>query len=255
MVNPDGLKRCPRCEQLKSAVDNFYKIKGSSDGYGSYCISCAKLKAIEHQKNNPELKKKYDRQTWLNSPERRAKAKQRAKEWIKKVPREILRAKARAYTAKYPEGTSASNANSRAKRLKLDGRYVTLTQWRRILIEWESKCAYCGEAAAEMDHIVTMAQRGLHDPANVVPACRACNAAKWSWDFIHFAAWKPLSPERVLRIWQHIEKHRGDAFPIDTAGYLGAICQVSATGVIETVGETPVPMLRGQQIIESKRGR
>jgi 5-methylcytosine-specific restriction endonuclease McrA len=56
---------------------------------------------------------------------------------------------------------------------------VTHTQWRAILAFYGDRCAYCGAGdRIERDHIVPVTRGGLHEPTNVVPACRRCNRDK-----------------------------------------------------------------------------
>ena len=44
--------------------------------------------------------------------------------------------------------------------------------------EFDHKCAYCGNGADGLDHIVPRYQSGSDDFANVVPACTSCNRWK-----------------------------------------------------------------------------
>jgi 5-methylcytosine-specific restriction endonuclease McrA len=40
-------------------------------------------------------------------------------------------------------------------------------------------CHWCGRPSTELDHVVAIADGGApYDTANLVPACRACNAAR-----------------------------------------------------------------------------
>lgn len=42
-----------------------------------------------------------------------------------------------------------------------------------------SRCAYCGATQdLTLDHVVPRVRGGGHEPANLVPACRSCNAKK-----------------------------------------------------------------------------
>jgi 5-methylcytosine-specific restriction endonuclease McrA len=56
---------------------------------------------------------------------------------------------------------------------------VTLEQVRELKMEYGGKCAYCRIADGnEIDHVVPLARGGRHEIANILPACRACNASK-----------------------------------------------------------------------------
>ena len=59
------------------------------------------------------------------------------------------------------------------------GRYSH--HWRsvtrpRILYRDRYRCAYCGGYATTVDHVVPLIEGGaMHDPANLVAACKPCN--------------------------------------------------------------------------------
>ena len=42
----------------------------------------------------------------------------------------------------------------------------------------EGPCVYCGDPADHIDHVRPIVYGGTNDLANLVPACRACNASK-----------------------------------------------------------------------------
>lgn len=64
-------------------------------------------------------------------------------------------------------------------RRKAGGRFTTV-QWRDKLALFDNRCAYCGEQSSklEVEHIVPIIKGGQHCDANIVPACRKCNAQK-----------------------------------------------------------------------------
>lgn len=49
---------------------------------------------------------------------------------------------------------------------------------RSVLARDGHRCQYCGRRAETVDHVVPRSRGGLHEWANVVAACRPCNAAK-----------------------------------------------------------------------------
>ena len=66
-------------------------------------------------------------------------------------------------------------------RSKYDAQIVDLTfaQWEQIKIDFNHCCAYCGsQTELEQDHVMPISKGGNHTSANIVPACRACNAKK-----------------------------------------------------------------------------
>lgn len=57
-------------------------------------------------------------------------------------------------------------------------------QWKRqrelVLARDSYECAYCGEAATEVDHIIPRAKGGGHELENLVACCKRCNGRKGS---------------------------------------------------------------------------
>ena len=49
-----------------------------------------------------------------------------------------------------------------------------------IYKDWDHKCAYCGDDATSLDHIVPKYKSGCSNRHNLVPACRRCNSNKAS---------------------------------------------------------------------------
>lgn len=55
---------------------------------------------------------------------------------------------------------------------------LQVTDWLRILTEFEMGCAYCGRPFETLDHIIPVSRGGGTTLTNVAPACRACNESK-----------------------------------------------------------------------------
>jgi 5-methylcytosine-specific restriction endonuclease McrA len=49
-----------------------------------------------------------------------------------------------------------------------------------IYIAWDYECAYCGDPATSLDHIVPRFKSGSSNRNNLIPACRRCNSNKAS---------------------------------------------------------------------------
>ena len=49
-----------------------------------------------------------------------------------------------------------------------------------IYKDWDYKCAYCGDAATSLDHVIPKFKSGCSSRHNLVPACRRCNSNKGS---------------------------------------------------------------------------
>lgn len=67
------------------------------------------------------------------------------------------------------------------------GKGITIEEWDAKIVEYNHRCAYCGERCAlTMDHIIPLSKGGEHSIENVVPACAKCNSKK-----LNFMNWKP----------------------------------------------------------------
>lgn len=96
--------------------------------------------------------------------------------------REKQRAYTRAYKLAHPEWVRAMSKRRQARIRGAKHVDLTLEQWREIQAAFHYRCAYCGKKTRrlEMDHITALATGGNHTPANIVPACRTCNAQKYT---------------------------------------------------------------------------
>ena len=81
------------------------------------------------------------------------------------------------------------------------GRGVTLAECNAILLSYAYACAYCGQwtEALTMDHRVPIARGGQHVAANIIPACRTCNAKKGTTTEEEFRARLNEGLQRGLR--------------------------------------------------------
>lgn len=74
---------------------------------------------------------------------------------------------------------AATYARRRKRRMAAVEHDLTDAQWLALLEAWGG-CAYCGGdgAALQKDCMLPISRGGRYTLANVVPACRACNASK-----------------------------------------------------------------------------
>jgi len=54
----------------------------------------------------------------------------------------------------------------------------------RIYAAWGGECAYCGQLAKSLDHVVPRHKGGMTIVENLVPACLSCNGHKGSDDWV-----------------------------------------------------------------------
>jgi len=76
-------------------------------------------------------------------------------------------------------GRAARYARKRKRRMARVEHDLTDRQWTALQAAWGG-CAYCGAAdpALQRDCVLPISRGGRYTLANVVPACRSCNASK-----------------------------------------------------------------------------
>jgi 5-methylcytosine-specific restriction endonuclease McrA len=57
---------------------------------------------------------------------------------------------------------------------------LTSLEWAAICAAWNGGCAYCGATGLPLqrDCVLPLSRGGRYTVANIVPACRSCNASK-----------------------------------------------------------------------------
>lgn len=68
----------------------------------------------------------------------------------------------------------------RARKLGASVIDFSADQWESLKERYGQRCAYCGIECESLtvDHVIPLIQGGQHIEANIVPACRSCNARK-----------------------------------------------------------------------------
>lgn len=87
--------------------------------------------------------------------------------------------RAAAHTRAWARRNGTERRHRRRVRI-LGGEYeaVSAAAWAAKLAAYEGRCAYCGDLATEVDHVVPLARGGGHMLDNLVPACQPCNRSK-----------------------------------------------------------------------------
>lgn len=77
------------------------------------------------------------------------------------------------------QNRSARAARRRTARLRRNVHDLLPGQWAALVGAWGG-CAYCGTTSTDLqrDCVLPISRGGRYTLANVVPACRACNASK-----------------------------------------------------------------------------
>ena len=85
-----------------------------------------------------------------------------------------------------------------AKESRRDNRWKKVRL--RILQRDSYTCAYCGDVANEVDHIIALKRGGSDDPDNLVACCRVCNIRKKDAPigvFLAQSSTPPVFPRRL----------------------------------------------------------
>lgn len=180
----DIMRSCTRCGEVKP-LDAFAKGR-STHGTHYYCRACMSgyQKELYRQNRDQEIARSAKWNKENASAVAAARRRQRA------ARREHFREYQKKWRAGNRDSSRALDANKRAKRRakKAGSVGVTAKQWRDIKEKCGHRCVYCGQRTIlTMDHVIPLSKGGLHEPANILPACRACNSRKGATDPIEHA--------------------------------------------------------------------
>jgi len=122
---------------------------------------------------------------------------------------ERYRAAGRAWAKANPETCAANRHRRRARVKEATSPLICVTAEaitkRKALIKG---CAYCGaDEKLTLDHVVALADGGLHVPSNIVGACGRCNSSKQDKPV---EAWFRAQPFFSEQRWQRIQTITGN---------------------------------------------
>lgn len=222
----DGHKFCPACNQ-NLPTDKFYTVRRrSGDGLAGHCKTCASKKAMEWQRANPEADEairkrrletiKAERPNW--SEEKKAQHNERGKKRYRENLehcREIARRSKQKEKDNDPETFRAKSAMQCGRRRCNINGYptdITIEDWRKLLMVFDRKCAFCGGKPKlfDLDHVIPINLGGFNVVGNIVPICRPCNSQKSRYDPFKFAKESGVDLRAILEK----AKIRESAFPI-----------------------------------------
>lgn len=185
------LKTCKSCHVAKP-LEDFHADQRARNGRRNSCRQCvcarmkvrrttpegqavlrdywARIYAADPQKYiekaaawkaaNPDRKRELGRNRWRTNPEVRAKQRM----WRRANPLRL-----RAYAAQH-------RAWKRAAAGKFSG-----ADWKSTVSDFNGRCAYCLKPGPlEIEHMTPLSRGGRHAADNIVPACRSCNASKYT---------------------------------------------------------------------------
>lgn len=194
MLNP---RICTTCN-LSKPITEFWRSPNGRDGYLTKCKQCKSLQ------RNRERERGYNK-TYHHANKTRMNA--RSREWHKKNPEqskiitqryrqtEKARDTHRKCSGRYyerlrtqdPERYKFRNVQMvqrrRARIRNQLGAKFTFEQWQAKILALGAKCVYCHQPFDDtrtptQDHVIPLASGGMHELANIVPACQTCNVRK-----------------------------------------------------------------------------
>ena len=102
---------------------------------------------------------------------------------------------------------AATYARRRKRRMAQLDHDLTNAQWAALKDAWGG-CAYCGARDADLqkDCMLPISRGGRYTLANVVPACRSCNASKWHNEVTTWMRRKKLDESAFLLLQATIRR-------------------------------------------------
>jgi 5-methylcytosine-specific restriction endonuclease McrA len=84
---------------------------------------------------------------------------------------------------------------------------LSAADWAALTAAWGG-CAYCGVAGVPLqrDCVLPISHGGRYTLANVVPACRSCNASKWHQEVTGWLRRRRLDERTFLLRWVEIRR-------------------------------------------------
>jgi hypothetical protein len=214
-------KLCTRCGVTYPATEEHFKRDTKRDKLYSPCRVCRRAITAEWKAGNRE-REKEQRRDYRRRPEPRAKDRERSRRYYRENHARQLAIRAAKRAARTPEERAkvcadsrayyeanrerhdarrrAWNARNREKVRTLNRMYasirrgakfgaagsVTPEQMDARLAFYGWRCWMCRAPMQCIDHVIPFARGGTNWPANIRPACTACNSRKHARDHRHF---------------------------------------------------------------------
>ena len=183
-----GLKRCPKCEIVKS-VDEFSKWKGTKDGLQTYCKSCSS-KYFQSEKGKKAIAK-YQQSEKGKKTQAKAKAKYQQSEKGKK-------AIAKYWQSEKGKKSTQRGANNRKARKMALPNTLTPEQQNEIYSTFDNKCPLTGNSEnLNLEHFIPLSI--LHGGTcfgNLYPCDASLNMSKSNKNPLK---WIQKQPEQIRR--------------------------------------------------------
>ena len=173
------MRKCKKCGETKPFTD-YYKQKGCRDGIRPECKACHRRAGKQYREDNAEAYRARDNAR-NNTPERRAAAIARARNYYADNHEHCLKVRREHYRANREKYLAYS---AKRKALKRGAEHIPYTR-TEIYERDNGMCRLCDKPldnvpnGFSIDHIVPLALGGADTPANLQLTCQPCNRAKW----------------------------------------------------------------------------
>ncbi len=178
---------CTRC----GSPGPFPADRSRADGLHIQCKECHRSRIAKNRAAFPSKYRAINRDSMRRArkanPEaaRLANLKWYAKHGQNPEFRERARAASAAWYRLHPERWIVYKFQRRARKASASG-HATLEQIRGRIAFFGWRCAYCRGPFEHIDHVIALSRGGTNWPANLRPACSACNLSK------HTKTWKAV---------------------------------------------------------------
>jgi 5-methylcytosine-specific restriction endonuclease McrA len=154
-----AMKGCANCKAVKPATE-FYRDKGSKDGYASSCKECRRAFQASYRARSKPVARAYKVRNAERIAEyhRKHAIENRGMHW-------------------------AIDARKRLRDQGFDPVIVEFTE-AELFERYGKQCAYCGGEFQEIDHFIPLCAGGPHELDNVRPSCTTCNRRKLQRDLV-----------------------------------------------------------------------
>ena len=169
------METCRECEGKLIEGENWSTSRAKKNDHA--CIPCEKARKHQYYQEHKEKYQAYARKRYYENRDERLVY---ARQYRKKHKKE-QRAYFHQYRKENPDKVQECRQRRRASITNAAINDFIAADWQAVLIHYDNKCAYCGEAkmALELEHIIPISRGGNNTISNIVPACEACNDKKY----------------------------------------------------------------------------
>jgi 5-methylcytosine-specific restriction endonuclease McrA len=207
LLSRPGMKTCSKCGETKT-LDAFSADKRNrADGRQARCKACNranyqanKERVKAYRAENADRISEYQREYAKGYREANADRLKEAKREQYQANAEHVKARVRAYQAANPEriretkrayyqaNPDMHHAARARRRTRIRGVRRESYSRTEIFAAYGGTCAYCGDPAQHLDHVVPISRGGADAAHNLLPACAPCNLSKSAKSLAEWAA-------------------------------------------------------------------